>query len=150
MDIPVAGYVTANVPARIPVQNSNFTLNGTFLPRMMEPTQYATRSYTKSQEPVKKPEAGNRYTNHQKRYWLQEYQKSGLSPEKFVKLRKAQAAANGGVLPPSPKAIRGYVKRVGLGLHISGKTGAPTVIDDIGIELVKQQVQAYIMMDEAR
>ena len=31
MDIPVAGYVTANVPARIPVQNSNFTLNGTFL-----------------------------------------------------------------------------------------------------------------------
>ena len=117
---------------------------------MMEPTAYATRSHTESLKPKKSPEAGNRYTNQQKHYWLAEYKRSNLSAEKFCKLRTEQAAAKDGVPPPSAKALRSYAKRVNLGLPITAKAGSPTVIDDIGIEMVKQQVEDYIMMDEAR
>jgi hypothetical protein len=106
---------------------------------------YKTRSVTASQQPEKTPAKANRYTVQAKRTWLSILKKSGLSPEDFAKSKIER-----GRCPPSAPQLRRWRKRVDAGETLSPPVGRKRHIDSIGIQNVKDKVEKYITMDEAR
>ena len=112
---------------------------------MMEPSGYSTRGSKRKLEQKKRPDNGKRYTEAQKRPWLGLQIKSKLSPEAFCTMKKAE-----GKQCPSPSQLRTYAQRVTKEQPITLKTGRHRNIDDEGIRIVKEQVEEYIMQDEAR